>query len=268
MYGARAPANNRSHRASGIGRRARLAYPRSVAIEPERLFEGDADRAAYVRTMFSEISPRYDLMNRLMTLGQDQGWRRRAARAIVRPGDTVLDAGTGTGDLALACLEAGASRVLGLDVAGGMVARARAKAGDHAATFGLGDATRLPLPDASVDAWCSAFVVRNIPDLDAALREAHRVLKPGGRLAILEIPRIEGGPLRPFARFHFKQVVPRLGGLISGHGSAYKYLPVSVDHFLSPRELTAKLREHGFDVTEVRMLMFRTVAMHVATRRA
>lgn len=242
-----------------------------MTIEPERLFEGDTDRAAYVRTMFSEISPRYDLMNRLMTVGQDQGWRRRAARAIVRPGDTVLDAGTGTGDLALACLEAGAERVLGLDVAGGMVLRAREKAGkrrpDAALGFGLGDATRLPIPDASVDAWCSAFVVRNIPDLDAAFDEAHRVLRPGGQLAILEIPRIEGGLLRPFARFHFKQVVPRLGRLISGHGSAYQYLPVSVDHFLAPRELTAKLRDHGFEVTQVQMLMFRTVALHVATRQ-
>lgn len=237
---------------------------------PEALFEGDNDRAAYVRQMFGEISHRYDLVNRVMTVGQDQSWRRLAASQIVRPGDTVLDAGTGTGDLAFACLEAGAGRVIGLDVAGPMVERAREKSTDRGldvvSGFGLGDATRLPLPDASVDAWCSAFVVRNIPDLPAAFAEAHRVLRPGGRLAVLEIPRMEPGLLRPFARMHFRHVVPRIGRVLTGHSSAYRYLPVSVDHFLAPRELTELLRDTGFVVTQVRMLMFRTVAMHVAVK--
>ena len=234
----------------------------------DHLFEEGADRAAYVQTMFGEISPRYDLLNRVMTVGQDQRWRRRAARAVVRPGDTVVDAGTGTGDLALACLQAGAARVIGLDFALPMLALAREKAQGvgGVAGFALGDATRLPLPDASVDVWCSAFVVRNIPDLDAALREAARVLRPGGRIAVLEIPKMDTGLLRPFARVHFNQVVPRLGRLISGHRSAYAYLPVSVDHVLTPREFTARLRTAGFEVTQVRRLMFGTVAMHVAEK--
>src|SRR5690606_35001454 len=210
------------------------------------------------------------LVNRVMTVGQDQSWRRLAASQIVRPGDTVLDAGTGTGDLAFAALEAGAGRVIGLDVAGPMVQQARAKSTDRgvetASGFGMGDATRLPLPDASVDAWCSAFVVRNIPDLTAAFSEAYRVLRPGGRLAILEIPRMEPGLLRPLARMHFRHVVPRIGQVVTGHSSAYRYLPVSVDHFLAPRELTELLRETGFMVTQVRMLMFRTVAMHIAVK--
>ena len=230
------------------------------------VFDVGADRAAYVQSMFGEISSRYDLMNRVMTLGRDQGWRRRAARAAVHPGDTVVDAGTGTGDLAIACLEAGAACVIGLDFARPMLAHARMKAWGRPAGFALGDATRLPLPDASADVWCSAFVVRNIPDLDAALREAFRVLRPGGRLAVLEIPKMERGPLQPFARFHFNQVVPRLGRLISGHGSAYTYLPVSVDRFLTPREFTARLRAAGFEVTQVNHLMFRTVVLHVARK--
>lgn len=240
--------------------------------EPEhptdRLFDAGADRAGYVRAMFGEISGRYDLMNRVMTVGQDLRWRRRAARAVVHAGDTVADLGSGTGDLAFACLEAGAARVVGLDVAAPMLARARTKGqrlSSHAG-FALGDATSVPLPDASVDVWCSAFMVRNVPDLDAALREALRVLRPGGRLAVLEIPRMDHGPLRPFARFHFKQVVPRLGRLITGHRSAYAYLPLSVDHFLTPREFTAHLVGLGFEVTEVRLLMFGTVAMHVARK--
>ncbi len=234
----------------------------------EHVFDPGADRAGYVRTMFGEISGRYDLMNRVMTVGQDLRWRRRAARAVVHAGDTVADLGSGTGDLAFACLEAGAARVVGLDVAGPMLVRARAKGqaiSPHAG-FALGDATRLPLPDASVDVWCSAFMVRNVPDLDVALREAQRVLRPGGRLAVLEIPKMDEGFLRPFARFHFTQVVPRLGRLISGHRSAYTYLPLSVDHFLTPREFTAHLVGLGFEVTEVRMLMFGTVAMHIARK--
>ena len=240
-----------------------------TADRTDRLFEDGADRAAYVQTMFGEISPRYDLMNRVMTVGQDQGWRRRAARAVVQPGNTVVDAGTGTGDLALACIDAGAAQVIGLDFAGTMLTRARAKAERERfghTGFALGDATRLPLPDASVDVWCSAFMVRNIPNLDAALREAVRVLRPGGRLAVLEIPKMDGGLLRPFARVHFNQVVPRLGRLISGHSSAYTYLPVSVDRFLTPREFTARLRAAGVEVTQVRRLMFGTVAMHVARK--
>lgn len=237
---------------------------------PDTLFDEGADRAGYVRAMFGDIAARYDLMNTLMTGGQHHAWRRLAAEATVRAGDTVVDVGTGTGDLAFACLEAGAARVLGLDFAAPMVEHARAKARHRAephASFALGDGTRLPLADGSVDVWCSAFVVRNIPALDSALGEAHRVLHPGGRIAILEIPRMEPSLLRPFARVHFQHVIPRLGRLVSGHASAYRYLPVSVDHFLAPRELTARLHAAGFAMRRVELLMFGTVALHIAERR-
>ncbi|MCC6236506.1 MAG: ubiquinone/menaquinone biosynthesis methyltransferase [Dehalococcoidia bacterium] len=238
-------------------------------LAPEELFEGGADRASYVRDMFEDIAARYDLMNTLMTGGRHHEWRRAAAIELVRPGDRVVDVGCGTGDFTFACLEVGAGSVLGLDFARPMLERARAKAaarGTQRASFAIGDGTQLPLGDASVDAWCSAFVVRNIPDLGRAFAEAWRVLRPGGRLAILEIPKLGPHPLRPAIRLHFSRVVPILGRLVSGHASAYRYLPVSVDHFLEPPELTARLRGAGFEVRRVERFMLGTVALHVAER--
>jgi demethylmenaquinone methyltransferase/2-methoxy-6-polyprenyl-1,4-benzoquinol methylase len=239
--------------------------------DPDALFEADADRAGYVRGMFGSIAGRYDLMNTLMTGGRHHAWRRMAARELVRPGDRIVDVGCGTGDLSFACLEAGAASVVGFDVAVPMLPIARRKASERreaerSAGFAAGDGTRLPLPDASVDGWCSAFVVRNIPDLDAALAEAWRVLKPGGRLVNLEITRMKPGVLRPFAQFHFTRVVPVMGRLISGHSSAYKYLPVSVDHFDTPEEFSARLERAGFEVTRVRSLMLGTIALHAARK--
>lgn len=236
---------------------------------PEALFDDPAARAGYVRRIFGEISGRYDLVNRVMTLGRDQAWRRLAAEELVRPGDRVVDVGTGTGDLAFACREAGARTVFAVDFARPMLERACAKArqlsDDHIAWVHA-DATRLPLPDASVDGWCSAFVVRNIPDLDTALAEAFRVLRPRGRLVVLEVPRMDQGWQRPFARTHFNRVVPFLGRRLSGHADAYRYLPVSVDHFLTPPELTQRLISTGFGMRSVRVLMFGTVALHVAEK--
>ncbi len=236
---------------------------------PTDLFGETADRAPYVRRMFGDIAARYDLINTLMTFGRHHAWRRLLASLTVRPGDRVVDAGSGTGDLAFACEAAGAERAIGLDFAASMLDHARTKAarrGSRATSFALGDATRLPLADGSVDVWCSAFVVRNIPDLDRALAEAHRVLRPGGRIGVLEIPRLEGGLLRPLIRLHFARLVPLIGRLISGHSSAYQYLPLSVDHFLTPQQFSQRLRGAGFELREVRVLMHGTVALHVAER--
>ena len=235
----------------------------------DRLYEPAADRAGYVRRMFGEIAGRYDLMNTIMTGGRHHAWRTATARALVRPGDRVVDVGCGTGDLTLACARAGASEVLGVDFAAPMLPLARRKASSRGAasvTFAHGDGLRLPLEDSSVDAWCAAFVMRNVPDVDGLLAEAHRVLRPGGRLAVLDIARIEGGLLAPFKRFHLARVVPLLGRAIGGHGEAYRYLPVSAEHFMSAPELSARLAASGFEVERVRTFGVGTVALHVAVR--
>ena len=235
-------------------------------------FDPGVDRARYVRAMFAGIAPRYDVMNALMTGGRHQAWRRLAARALVRPGDRVLDVGCGTGDLAFACAAAGAGSVLGVDFAAPMVGLAREKAArrpgeaGRGVSFAVADATALPLAAGSLDAWCSAFVVRNIPDLAAALAEARRVLRPGGRLAVLDLPRMEGGPLARAGRIYMGGAVPLLGRLVSGHREAYRYLPESVGRFLSARELTAALCRAGFRVSEVRLLALGAVALHLAQR--
>ncbi|MYB42005.1 MAG: ubiquinone/menaquinone biosynthesis methyltransferase [Chloroflexi bacterium] len=234
------------------------------------LFEDDAARAGYVRSMFGEIAGRYDLMNTVMTGGRHSAWRRTTARALVRPGDTVLDVGCGTGDLAFDCAARGAGTVLGVDFAEPMLALARDKANARRAatvSFAAADATRLPLLDASVDVWCAAFVLRNIPDLDAALAEARRVLRPGGRIGVLEITRVERGWLRQLARFHFERVVPLLGRVITRHPSAYRYLPDSVDHFPAASELAERIEDAGFEGASIRRFGLGTVALHVATRR-
>lgn len=236
-------------------------------------FAAGADRARYVRAMFASIAPRYDVMNALMTAGRHRAWRRLAARALVRPGDRVVDVGCGTGDLAFALAEAGAGAVLGVDFAAPMVARAREKSirgGGReagAVTFTIADAMALPVASGSLDAWCSAFVVRNVPDVEAALAEAHRVLRPSGRLAILDLPRMEGGPVARAGRLYMGRVVPLLGRAVSRNREAYSYLPQSVGHFLSAPELTASLRRAGFRVAEVRLLALGGVSLHLAERR-
>ncbi len=235
-------------------------------------FDPGVDRARYVRAMFASIAPRYDVVNALMTGGRHQAWRRLTARALVRPGDRVVDVGCGTGDLAFACAAAGAGGVLGVDFAAPMVQRAREKAARRSGaagggvSFAVADATALPLAPGSLDAWCSAFVARNIPDLPAALSEAYRVLRPSGRLAILDLPRMEGGPLARAGRIYMGGVVPLLGRLVSGHHEAYSYLPESVGRFLSARELTAAVRRAGFRVSEVRLLALGGVSLHLAER--
>jgi demethylmenaquinone methyltransferase / 2-methoxy-6-polyprenyl-1,4-benzoquinol methylase len=214
-----------------------------------------------VRTMFDRIAPVYDVMNRAMTLGLDRKWRRLTAAAAVRPGDRVLDACCGTGDLALAGREAG-GQVVGVDFSGEMLARARRKAADI--DWVRADATSLPFEDASFEAVTVGFGIRNLADLEAGLRELARVLAPGGRLGCLEITRPRG-VLRPFFRLWFDGLVPLAGKAIPG-GSAYSYLPASVRRFPGPEDLADAMRRAGFEDVGWRLLGGGIVALHVGRR--
>ncbi len=197
--------------------------------------------AADVRSMFDRIAPVYDVMNRVMTAGLDGRWRRLTAQAVVRPGDLVLDACCGTGDLALAA-QAEGGRVTGLDFSEPMLARARRKSDEI--DWVRGDLLALPFADESFDAVTVGFGVRNAEDLGGALRELRRVLRPGGRLGILEIVKPRG-PLALFYRVWFDGLIPLGGKLVPG-GAAYRYLPASVRRFPGPAELAAQAEEAGF----------------------
>ena len=207
--------------------------------------------------MFDRIAPVYDAMNRAMTLGLDQRWRRATVAAVVTPGDRVLDACCGTGDLALAALRAG-GQVTGLDFSERMLDRARQKS--TAVEWVLGDVVALPFAGAGFDAATVGFGVRNLQDLERGLAELRRVLRPGGRLGVLEITRPRG-VLAPFYRLWFDGLVPLLGKLLPG-GSAYTYLPASVRRFPGPEELAALLRSAGFSDVDYRLFAGGIVALH------
>ena len=207
--------------------------------------------------MFDRIAPVYDAMNRTMTVGLDQRWRRATAGAVVRPGDDVLDACCGTGDLAIACARVG-GRVSGLDFSERMLERARRKAPEL--DWVRGDLLALPFADGSFDATTVGFGVRNVDDLQRAFSELRRVLRAGGRIGILEITRPRGA-LAPFYRFWFDGVVPLLGKMLPG-GAAYTYLPASVRRFPGPEDLAAAMATGGFGHVRYRFFAGGIVALH------
>jgi demethylmenaquinone methyltransferase / 2-methoxy-6-polyprenyl-1,4-benzoquinol methylase len=211
-----------------------------------------------VRRLFDRIAPVYDAMNRVMTAGLDRSWRRLTVQAVVRPGDRVLDACCGTGDLAVAAEREGGV-VTGLDFSPGMLERARRKS--DTVDWVEGDLLALPFADDSFDAATVGFGVRNVADLDAALGELHRVLRPGGRLAILEITQPRG-LLKPFFALWFDRVVPLLGKVLPG-GKAYTYLPASVRRFPGAEELVHHLEAQGFRDVTFRLFGATIVALHV-----
>lgn len=200
-----------------------------------------------VRAMFARIASRYDLLNRVLSVGIDRRWRAALVRRLgdLR-GRTLVDSCCGTGDLSFALERAGA-RVVGVDFTPQMLGRARAKNRGRGTCFVAGDALALPLPDARADAATIAFGIRNVADRGKGLREMMRVVRPGGTVMVLEFSLPRGRVLGAFYRFYFTRVLPRLGGWISGDAGAYRYLPDTVLAWPAPEELRAEMEALGLE---------------------
>jgi demethylmenaquinone methyltransferase/2-methoxy-6-polyprenyl-1,4-benzoquinol methylase len=227
-----------------------------------------ADKARYVRAMFSRIAGRYDLMNGLMTLGMHHAWRRVAARETIPcPDGPALDLATGTGDLALDLHALHPHReIVAADFAEGMLAIAREKlshrARAHHVHLVAADALALPFGARSFACVTSAFLLRNLGDLHQGLAEMRRVCRPGGRVVALEITRSTVPGFTPLFRFYFHRVVPTVGRVVAGDREAYTYLPQSVDRFLTPAELSAAMEHVGLRAVRYRRVGLGTIAIH------
>lgn len=225
---------------------------------------GQAEKPRYVAAMFGRIAARYDLMNTLMTAGQDQRWRRLVASVALGARNAehgtrnlVLDIGTGTGRLAEAVLEANPhARVVGVDFTEAMLRRA-----SHAINPTRADALLLPFADNQFDAVVSAFVVRNLASICDGIAEQVRVLRPGGRLVVLETTPGPRNFMRPLVRLYFRVVIPVLGGWIAGDPAAYTYLPQSTLAFLEPSRLASVLSAQGLVNVRIRHLALGSVAI-------
>jgi demethylmenaquinone methyltransferase/2-methoxy-6-polyprenyl-1,4-benzoquinol methylase len=244
---------------------ARTAAPAAPDKSPDR-----------IAGMFDAIAPRYDLLNRLLSAGIDRYWRRRAIDALALTGvETVVDVATGTADVALEARaphrgRARAARVVGVDFAGAMLSlgleKVRAAAETAHIALVRGDAMRLPVETASADAVTIAFGIRNVQAASVACAEMARVLKPGGRLAVLEfgVPRVPG--LSAVYQWYFRAVLPRVGKLISGHTGAYSYLPASVGTFTPPADFARMLEREGFTAVRADPLTIGIVYLYTARR--
>ena len=226
--------------------------------------------------MFDAIAPRYDLLNRLLSAGIDRWWRKRAIDSLALTGrEVVVDVATGTADVALEARAsrrgaATAARVIGVDFAVEMLRLGlqKVKAAGESGRIGLvhGDAMRLPVASGSADAVTIAFGIRNVQIASVACAEMARVLKPGGRLAILEfgVPRLPG--LSGLYQWYFKAVLPRVGRMLSGHSGAYSYLPASVGTFTPPAEFARMLEDAGFESVKADPLTIGIVYLYTARR--
>ncbi len=226
------------------------------------------ERAEYVREMFARISVRYDLMNRLMTAGQDVVWRRHVIQQAQLPEmGRLLDIATGTGDIA----GEGLRQQPGIQAVGGdftmeMMQVGKRKPDRQRIQWTAADTLALPFPDNYFDAVTSGFLMRNVIDVDGAFREQTRVIRPGGRVVVLESSPPKKNLLRPFIRMHLNYVIPALGRLIAGDGDAYRYLPDSTQQFEEPETLVCVMEKSGLVNVHYRLFMFGTIAIHVGQK--
>ena len=235
--------------------------------------ETSQERTREIAAMFDKVAPRYDFLNRVLSMRRDAGWRRRAvALARLDPDQVGLDVGVGTGDLAFELLAASAptARVVGVDVSPAMLellAR-RAASSPLGLRFEarLADALALPFDDACFDRVVAGFAVRNLADLPAGLAEMRRVLRPGGRAVILEFSTPPSRVVRAASHVYLTQVIPRLAAILGGDPPAYRYLPRSVERFPGAEQLSGLLRAAGFSAVRFERLMLGAVAVHVAER--
>lgn len=239
---------------------------------PENAPEIVDDRGAPIERMFSAIAPRYDLLNRLLSAGRDRFWRREAIRVTALPrGGRLLDICTGTADMALeAARQFPDARIVGVDFSRPMIALGIVKVGRwglaERVSLRVAPAEALPFPDGSFDAAAVAFGLRNLPDRQRGLCEMRRVLRPGGRAVILEFTTPPSAVFRGVYLWYFHRVLPWIGRIVSGHPTAYSYLPASVADFPDPEGLSAWMREAGFGAVSFRLLTAGIVAIHVGVK--
>lgn len=233
----------------------------------------DRSKKEQVREMFDGIAPRYDLLNRILSLGIDRGWRRRTAKTVAeRRPERVLDLATGTGDLAVAIARrTPGAMVTGLDVSEGMLAAGRekiaAKGLSNRVELMCGDGERLPLENGSFDCVTVAFGIRNFGDPQAGLHEAARVLRPDGMMAVLEFSKPRGKVFGPLYRFYFRRILPFVGGLVSGDRKAYKYLHDSAGEFPDGERFLDMMRKAGFSNCTAKPLTFGIATIYIGNKQ-
>ncbi len=243
-----------------------------MATTPEGRPRSGDQREKQVQQIFSEIAPRYDLLNHVLSLNIDRAWRRRAVAALGwhgQAGGEYLDACAGTFDLSLelAAQQGFGGRVIATDFAYPMLRAGHGKLGSHPVAPICADSLELPFASGTFHGTTVGFGVRNLSDLPLGLREFHRVLKVGGRLVILEFTVPPNPLMRAGYMFYFRKVLPVIGRLVSGHPWAYDYLPESVREFPGPERLDEMLKEAGFAQTTWRLLSWGIAALHVAHKK-
>ena len=233
----------------------------------QKVFESK-ERAGYVRQMFSKIAPRYDMLNRIMSLGRDLSWRKLAIREADFPENSlILDLGAGTADMALEVFRAhDSATVIGYDNCDDLIRIGQHKVPDKSMKWIIGDGRKLPFPSATFDGIVAGFSVRNIPEPDFVFREMYRILKPDGKIVILDMVKPEGNLFKKIFRFHFTCIVPVLGKLIGSDPDAYSYLLPSIENFYTSKELHYQLINIGCKQVRSQDLMLKTVSLCIGTK--